>query len=220
VPFECPTCSNPLPDGASFCNQCWREVSADGSPPAYSSTEGAPPGAPVFEPPIGGPEPPTVAVSGEYPPAPPELPPSPWAGGPMPPAPYGESPGHPSASTAGYGSPVGFPPPPPPAWGQSPYGQSPYAPAPFAGSQATNGMAIASLVSSLLGLTGVFCGITALGAPLGVVFGHVALSQIKRQGGEGRGLAIAGLVIGYILTALAVVAIVFIIAAIANDSSY
>ena len=54
----------------------------------------------------------------------------------------------------------------------------------------TNGMAIAALVSSFFL------------APLGIVLGHIALSQIKRTGEDGRGLAIAGLVIGYIFTAL------------------
>jgi peptidyl-prolyl cis-trans isomerase B (cyclophilin B) len=57
-------------------------------------------------------------------------------------------------------------------------------------------MAVVSLVCAL-----VF-------APLGIVFGHISLSQIKRTGEEGRGLAIAGLVIGYIITALTVVAVV------------
>jgi peptidyl-prolyl cis-trans isomerase B (cyclophilin B) len=45
-------------------------------------------------------------------------------------------------------------------------------------------------------------------APLGILFGHISLSQIKRSGEEGRGLAIAGLVIGYLVTALAVLVIV------------
>lgn len=36
-----------------------------------------------------------------------------------------------------------------------------------------------------------------LGGILGVIFGHVALSQIRRTGQDGRGLAIAGLVLGY-----------------------
>ncbi len=46
-------------------------------------------------------------------------------------------------------------------------------------------------------------------APLGIVFGHIALSQIKRTGQSGRGLAIAGLVLGYISVAL--YAIVFLV---------
>ena len=57
-------------------------------------------------------------------------------------------------------------------------------------------MAIASLVCAFLF------------APLGIVFGHLSLSQIKRTGEEGRGLAIAGLVIGYLATALAILVVV------------
>jgi peptidyl-prolyl cis-trans isomerase B (cyclophilin B) len=57
-------------------------------------------------------------------------------------------------------------------------------------------MAIASLICAF-----VF-------APLGIVFGHVSLSQIKKSGEEGRGLAIAGLVISYLVTALSIVAVI------------
>ncbi len=63
----------------------------------------------------------------------------------------------------------------------------------------TNSMAIAALVSSLVL------------APLGIVFGHMALSQIKRSGDDGRGLAIAGLVIGYVTTALLVLFAVIVV---------
>ena len=80
------------------------------------------------------------------------------------------------------------PPTPPPPY---PYGAYRY-PAP----PPTNTMAIAALVSAV-----VF-------APLGIVFGHISLSQIKRTGEEGRGLAIAGLVIGYLVTVLTVIAVV------------
>ena len=45
-------------------------------------------------------------------------------------------------------------------------------------------------------------------APLGILFGHISLSQIKKTGEEGRGLAIAGLVISYVITALTVLVIV------------
>lgn len=56
----------------------------------------------------------------------------------------------------------------------------------------TSGLAIASLVLSILG-----CGI---GSILGVIFGHQALSEIEAGKGEvdGRGMAIAGLVLGYL----------------------
>jgi hypothetical protein len=56
---------------------------------------------------------------------------------------------------------------------------------------ATNGYAITALVSSFVI------------APLGIVFGHLALRQIARTGEQGRGLAIGGLVIGYLGTAIA-----------------
>jgi len=60
----------------------------------------------------------------------------------------------------------------------------------------TNGYAITALVSSLVL------------APLGIVFGHLALKQIKRTGESGRGLAIGGLAIGYVMTCISVISIV------------
>lgn len=54
----------------------------------------------------------------------------------------------------------------------------------------TNTMAVAALVSSLVL------------APLGVAFGHVALRQIERTGQDGRGMAVVGLAIGYVVTVL------------------
>lgn len=53
--------------------------------------------------------------------------------------------------------------------------------------QGTNGLAIASFVTSLFGLT-----------ILAIIFGHIAKSQIRTSGQGGSGLATAGLVIGYI----------------------
>jgi len=50
-----------------------------------------------------------------------------------------------------------------------------------------NGLAIASLVLSIIGLS-----------LLGVILGHIALSQIKRTGEQGSALAIVGLVLGYL----------------------
>jgi peptidyl-prolyl cis-trans isomerase B (cyclophilin B) len=53
-------------------------------------------------------------------------------------------------------------------------------------------------------------------APLGIVFGHISLSQIKKRGEEGRGLAIAGLIISYLISVFMVLvlvwAVVFLIA--------
>jgi hypothetical protein len=55
----------------------------------------------------------------------------------------------------------------------------------------TNGFAIASLVIGALWMWWI-------GSVLAVVFGHVALNQIERTGQSGRGMAIAGLVLGYL----------------------
>jgi hypothetical protein len=63
----------------------------------------------------------------------------------------------------------------------------------------TNTMAIVALVTSLII------------APLGIIFGHISLSQIKRSGEDGRGLAIAGTVIGYVGTLFAAISIVFVV---------
>jgi uncharacterized membrane protein len=61
----------------------------------------------------------------------------------------------------------------------------------------TNGLAIASLVLGIL-----FC--TLIGGILSVIFGNLALGQIDRSYGaqKGRGLAIAGIVLGWIGIAL------------------
>ena len=68
------------------------------------------------------------------------------------------------------------------------YPPPPYDPYGYPRPRPTNGMAIASLICAF-----VF-------APLGIIFGHVSLSQIKRTGEEGHGLAIAGLIISYLIT--------------------
>jgi hypothetical protein len=68
----------------------------------------------------------------------------------------------------------------------------------------TNGFAIASIVTGVLWMWW-------LGSVLAVVFGHVALRQIGASGGRqgGRGLAIAGLALGYLGILVAACAVVF-----------
>ena len=95
--------------------------------------------------------------------------------------------------------PPSYPPPPPGGYGYPPpppggYGYQPLPPA-----AGTNGMAIASLVCSLLGL---LCGI---GSILGLIFGFMALGQINKTGQGGRGMAMAGIVIGAISLVLSIV---------------
>jgi uncharacterized protein DUF4190/uncharacterized protein DUF1707 len=68
----------------------------------------------------------------------------------------------------------------------------------------TNGLAIASLVTGVLWMWW-------FGSVVAVVLGHVALKQINASGGRqsGRGMAIAGLVLGYLGIIVAALALVF-----------
>jgi hypothetical protein len=75
---------------------------------------------------------------------------------------------------------------------QQPY--PPYPPAP-----PTNGLAIASLVCGV----GVFViGLTFIPA---IICGHIARRQIRQTGEQGGGLALAGLILGYVGGALFIV---------------
>jgi hypothetical protein len=63
-------------------------------------------------------------------------------------------------------------------------------------------LAVLSLIFSILGLCGFCCGFFMTAAIAGIVCGHIALSRIKANPGrEGHGLAMAGVIIGYIAVA-------------------
>jgi len=120
----------------------------------------------------------------------PPLPPAP----PAPPAAY--PPPAPPAPPA-YGTPGA-----PPAYGAAPaYAAYPQGPK-------TNTLAIVSLVSSLVG---VFV-IPVIGQIVGIITGHMSLNQIKRTGENGRGLGLAGVIIGWVSLGLAIVGIILFIA--------
>jgi len=95
---------------------------------------------------------------------------------------YGQQPGYDQ-----YGNPY--------AYGQQGYG---YPPQGYAAPQ-TNTMAILGLVFAF-----VF-------PPLGVVFGFMGRNQIKRTGEGGDGLALAGIIVGGIFTAIIVLYIIFVV---------
>jgi hypothetical protein len=65
-------------------------------------------------------------------------------------------------------------------------------------------MAIASLVLGILWLDWI-------GSALALIFGYVALSQIKRRQQKGRGLAIAGITLGWIGVGLLVLVVILAI---------
>ena len=76
-----------------------------------------------------------------------------------------------------------------------------------------NPLAIASLACSILGIVSALLGIPALALFLpiaGVILGHVALNDIRKTGKGGKPEAIAGTVIGYIETILAVLVIMIL----------
>jgi hypothetical protein len=98
------------------------------------------------------------------------------------------------------------PPPPPVGWGSGSVQQ--------VQRQTTNGFAVAALV---LGIAVLCTGI--LGGILAVVFGNLALSRIDESQGmeKGRGMAITGIVFGWIAIGLtAVVAAVWLVYGISN----
>ena len=65
----------------------------------------------------------------------------------------------------------------------------------------TNGLAIASMV---LGIVWLYW----LGSVLALVFGYIARRQIRERGESGDGMAIAGIVLGWVGIGLAVLAVV------------
>ena len=100
--------------------------------------------------------------------------------------------------------------PPPAGLAPQPYGYPPYGVPPATAQN--NGMAIASLVCALVGLTGLGF---VLG-PVAVVLGIAGLSSSERDGG--RGVAMAGIVIGAIETLLTIALVVLFVGLISAAS--
>ena len=72
----------------------------------------------------------------------------------------------------------------------------------------TSTLAIVSLIAGILGWTA----LPFLGSVVAIITGHMARSEIRRSNGQlgGDGMAIAGLVLGWISAALWIVGIVII----------
>ena len=85
----------------------------------------------------------------------------------------------------------------PPAYGATtPYGYTPYQP-----SRGTNGFAIASMV---LGIVWIYW----IGSVLAIIFGFIAYGQIKERNQSGKGMATAGLILGFLGLGILVLAII------------
>jgi hypothetical protein len=104
-------------------------------------------------------------------------------------------------------APPGAPPGYPPTGYPSGYGYGPAGPYGFGPVPKTNGLAVAAMVCSF------FFWVYGIGAILGVVFGFIARSQIKRSGGvqQGKGMALAGIIIGFAGIAIGVALVVVLL---------
>lgn len=118
----------------------------------------------------------------------------------------GLQPGFPGAP----GFPPGAPGYPPPGYPMYP-GYDPYRPTkPFG----TNGKAVGALIAALAGL--MFCGVPSVA---GLVLGVIAMRETKRTGQDGYGLALAGAIIGGVVTAGLVLMILLWIGIVASGFS-
>jgi Domain of unknown function (DUF4190) len=106
----------------------------------------------------------------------------------------------------------------PPQYGQGPqYGQYPQyggGGGQYGAPTRTNPLAIAALCC---GIGQILLGLIA-GIP-GIILGFIALNQIKTKGEGGRGMAIAGIVLGFIGVALFLILIIAVIAASHNTTT-
>jgi Domain of unknown function (DUF4190) len=132
------------------------------------------------------------------------------------PPPYGYPPVQPPS-----GPSYGYPPQPPSGYGAPPYYPGSYDPYQGyqPGPQHTNGLAVASLVTSIVGVVfgiplAAMCYVGVLIPIVGAVLGGVALGQIKRTNQQGRGFAIAGIAIGATVAAVMVILIAVLAAAV------
>ena len=157
--------------------------------PSSAADAATPPPAPAPLPPYAAGHPaPGYAAPGYLPASPGVAPP--YGPGYSAPVPPGAAPG-PYPAPPGYAPGGGYP---APQAGYAPaYGYAGYAPPPR-----TNGLAVTSMVSSLVGVALSWTAVLALGVVVGVITGHIALRQIARTGERGRGMALAGVIIGWI----------------------
>jgi hypothetical protein len=121
---------------------------------------------------------------------------------PPPPGPDPVIPPPPDPPIQAYQPPIqgyGYPPAPP-----SPYATPSYPAPPYLPPRPTEGLAIASLVVSCAGILGLcLWSIGGLLGVIGAILGHVARRRIRATGAGGAGLALGGIIVGWIVTAVA-----------------
>ncbi len=84
---------------------------------------------------------------------------------------------------------------------------------PYATPQRTNGMAVASMVVSIVAAAATPCtyGLSGFLGILGAILGHVSRRQIEARRESGGGMALAGVIVGWIAVALGVAGVAVII---------
>jgi hypothetical protein len=90
---------------------------------------------------------------------------------------------------------------------QQPPPYPPQQPGSYAVARPTNTLAVVSMV---LGIASFFI-LPVVGAIAAVITGHMARGQIRQTGEGGSGMALAGLILGYVHLALAVIGIVVVV---------
>ena len=101
--------------------------------------------------------------------------------------------------------------PPQPPYGGPPPGYAPYGQPVASQPAGLSGMAVAGFVLSLVGAIPCFWfWFLQIPGYLGTIFSFIGLKQTKNGARRGRGLAIAGLVIGLILIAIAIGLAIFV----------
>lgn len=93
----------------------------------------------------------------------------------------------PAAQTPPYAAPGAYQ---PPAYSGAP---NPYAYGGYA-AQKTNTLSIVAMIASIAGFIWI---LPFVGSLAGAIMGHISLNQIKQTGEKGRGMALAGVIVGW-----------------------
>lgn len=83
------------------------------------------------------------------------------------------------------------------------YGAGGYPPQFYAPPRKTNGLALASMITSIC--SAVMCPLVGI---VGAIMGHKARAQVKATGEEGEGFALAGIIVGWIVFGIFIAIIV------------
>lgn len=86
-----------------------------------------------------------------------------------------------------------------------PYPAQPYPAQPYP--ERTNALAVTSLIAGIIG----WCALPLFAGVVAVVLGHIARRQIRRTGEQGSGLALGGIVLGYLNIVFCVLMVILMV---------